>query len=378
LSDELKDKVAYITFTLQVSKGSAPGTLNYKKSIRAFDEGDPQEWMDVITGLREIWAQNSIMVPTDMSNTVVALLKGESLTAYEAAVEDKRTNPDDKTLMVPMTIKHIDDSLLAVSNIVLPYLALETQKQWMSKYIRKLYNMGVKQFTTSMSRINNYILYFPNATVLSEYSEEELIGILEFAVPSHWRKAFDLRDYLPTSDDKARFISVSVNALSGTKRLLQENLTRVTMTTKATTKTKFAKSEKSATKSGQKCNIRENWANALEQEILYAYDPDTTDAERIQGIIESKYTPVDLSKIVEECTHLEKAERRQLLHLLQKYEDLFDGSLGTWKTDQNQLELKDPNVKPYHAKPYPVPHSQEKKLKDEIRKFMQIWSVKKD
>jgi hypothetical protein len=108
--------------------------------------------------------------------------------------------------------------------------------------------------------------------------------------------------------------------------------------------------------------------DALEQEILYAHDPDTTDAERIQGIIESKYTPGDLPKIaVEECTHLDKAERRQLLHLLQKYEDLFNGSLGAWKTDPIQLELKDPNVKPYHSKPYPVPHSQEQRLKDEMR-----------
>ena len=32
-----------------------------------------------------------------------------------------------------------------------------------------------------------------------------------------------------------------------------------------------------------------------------------------------------------------------------------------------KLELKDPNVKPYHAKPYPVPHSQEKMLKDDIK-----------
>jgi hypothetical protein len=97
--------------------------------------------------------------------------------------------------------------------------------------------------------------------------------------------------------------------------------------------------------------LKDNWVDALEQEILYAHDPDTTAAQRIQGIIESKNTPADLSKIVEECTHLKQAERRQLLHLLQKYEDLFDGSLGTWKTDPMQLELKDPNVKPYHARP---------------------------
>jgi hypothetical protein len=35
--------------------------------------------------------------------------------------------------------------------------------------------------------------------------------------------------------------------------------------------------------------------------------------KKIQGIIESKYTPADLSKIVEGCTHLEKAEQKQLL-----------------------------------------------------------------
>jgi hypothetical protein len=42
-ADELKDKGAYITFMLQMSKGSGPGTLTYRKSIRTFEEGDPQQ-----------------------------------------------------------------------------------------------------------------------------------------------------------------------------------------------------------------------------------------------------------------------------------------------------------------------------------------------
>ena len=42
---------------------------------------------------------------------------------------------------------------------------------------------------------------------------------------------------------------------------------------------------------------------------------------------------------MEECIHLETSEQQQLLQLLQKYEDLFDGSLGTWKTDPIELEL---------------------------------------
>jgi hypothetical protein len=66
------------------------------------------------------------------------------------------------------------------------------------------------------------------------------------------------------------------------------------------------------------------------------------------------------------------------LQTLHKLEDLFDGSLGTWKTNPIQLELKDPDCKPYHAKPYPVPQSQEKRLKDEIKKVMRLWSSEED
>jgi hypothetical protein len=77
--------------------------------------------MEVIIGLKEIWAQNLIIAPMDMSNTAVALLKGDSLTSYEAAMEDNHTNPDNESLMVPMTEQHIDNALLAVTNQIFPY-----------------------------------------------------------------------------------------------------------------------------------------------------------------------------------------------------------------------------------------------------------------
>jgi hypothetical protein len=59
--------------------------------------------------------------------------------------------------------------------------------------------------------------------------------------------------------------------------------------------------------------IDANWIDKLEQELLFAYDPTTTNAERIQSIIEATYCPADLKKIVEECNHLTNAEQRQLL-----------------------------------------------------------------
>jgi hypothetical protein len=78
---------------------------------------------------------------------------------------------------------------------------------------------------------------------------------LEFAVPPHWRKAFDLRDYLPTSDDKARFIEECEQAKRNEAPLAREH-DNSDNERKSNKKTKLAKSEKSATKSGKKTDTK--------------------------------------------------------------------------------------------------------------------------
>ena len=46
-----------------------------------------------------------------------------------------------------------------------------------------------------------------------------------------------------------------------------------------------------------------------------------------------------------QCQHRTVTQRNELLKLLQKFEYLFDGTLGTWKTAPVDFKLKD-NVKP--------------------------------
>jgi hypothetical protein len=74
---------------------------------------------------------------------------------------------------------------------------------------------------------------------------------LEFAVLPHWRKAFDLRDYLTTSDDKARFISKCEHVERNETPPARERDGSDDDCT-SSKKTKFAKSEKSVIKSGKK------------------------------------------------------------------------------------------------------------------------------
>ena len=59
-------------------------------------------------------------------------------------------------------------------------------------------------------------------------------------------------------------------------------------------------------------------------------------------ILYAKYEKDDLNKVMtKQCQHINAKERDRLLSLLSKYEDLFDGTLGTWNTTPVDLELRD-------------------------------------
>ena len=75
----------------------------------------------------------------------------------------------------------------------------------------------------------------------------------------------------------------------------------------------------------------------------------TEATERIKTILDAKYEKADLREVAEEATHLNKEEQNKLHQLLTKYEDLFDGSLGKWKMDAYDVELR-PDATPYHLR----------------------------
>ena len=114
-----------------------------------------------------------------------------------------------------------------------------------------------------------------------------------------------------------------------------------------------------------------NHIDDLKLEFLYIHDPETTEAERIQAILDAKYCKADLTQVVQECKQLNKEEQQKLLALLQKYETLFDGTVGIWKIEPVNILLRDPECTPYHAKAYPVPHFQEQKLREEVDRLCQ-------
>ena len=87
----------------------------------------------------------------------------------------------------------------------------------------------------------------------------------------------------------------------------------------------------------------------------------------VRKILDAKYEPVKIDKVVFGSHHLNFQQKSLLDTLLRKYEPLFDGSLDHWKAKSVHLELKE-GAQPYHARPYPIPKSLEIKIKLEIER----------
>ena len=66
-----------------------------------------------------------------------------------------------------------------------------------------------------------------------------------------------------------------------------------------------------------------------------------------------------------QCQHLIITQRNEFLKLLYKLEELFDGTLGTWKTYPVDFKLKE-EVNLTCSRPYPVPKVHEEIFKKEI------------
>jgi hypothetical protein len=99
-------------------------------------------------------------------------------------------------------------------------------------------------------------------------------------------------------------------------------------------------------------------------------------------ILDAEYKPASLDDVIKTCENLHVEEQHQLKTLLQKYENLFDETLGEFnmETTPISLQLMDPNCKPIHARAYTVPRSVEQQLQQskEIVRLVDMGVLEED
>ena len=130
---------------------------------------------------------------------VRAILRDDALAQFVTSLKTQRAAAANNQLSDQM----VETALKAVSLSVFPHRALETQKLWMRRHMKKPTSMTFRTLQAKVVQINQYLPAFPDATGNDSFDETELISILEFALLTHWWQKFDLDGYVPTKHNSA-------------------------------------------------------------------------------------------------------------------------------------------------------------------------------
>jgi len=93
------------------------------------------------------------------------------------------------------------------------------------------------------------------------------------------------------------------------------------------------------------------------------------DFDQRSNILPAAYKKADLLSWIPR--HLAPEEQEDLLGLLEKFEELFEGCLGLMPGEPYSLKLK-PNAEPVHARPFLVPQKHLNLMKDEVNHLIEL------
>ena len=83
--------------------------------------------------------------------------------------------------------------------------------------------------------------------------------------------------------------------------------------------------------------LEESFINTYVDKIFES-DSAIISMHQMRRIIYAKYEKFNLNKVMtEKCQHLNATELYRLINISKKFEYLFDGTLGTWKTTPEDL-----------------------------------------
>jgi hypothetical protein len=204
--EDKKKESDHVTFTLKVRTGqtgtSAP---SYKMKVAKFEDGTPTEWIEVMNALEAIWKQNSLNTASDRQASVKTILREDALTAFEASIHEDlepEENAAEGATAIQITTEMIDEALISVAKNIFPHRALEIQKIWMKRQVRKPKDMPVRKMIAIITKMNNSLARFPEADENDKFEAKELLEIIEWSLPNEWRAKFDLQGYVPSKYDK--------------------------------------------------------------------------------------------------------------------------------------------------------------------------------
>ncbi len=164
--------------------------IRFNLYVTPFQYGKPEEFLKWYEKVHFIWRQNQVTTAANKYGILKTVLKGTALEVVETSMGDEQ-----------VTNAKLKEAIDALKKLVFPHQALQTQKRYMKKDLKKPFSMDVREFFNRVNTLNRYLHEFPGADADSHFNEEDMQEILVYAMPAMWRSRMDEVGFDPFADD---------------------------------------------------------------------------------------------------------------------------------------------------------------------------------
>ena len=169
----------------------------YDLPVPYFKTGTPEEYLkwrsNVDKGMKGYGATTG---PSKYSFTR-RLLEGDALAVFDLKRSEYASE----------TNENYQETMEHLGSHVFPTKALQKQKRYMRRVLRKPRDLTTRDYVARVCEINNLLASFPGADENSKLPEDELLDILEFGMPNSWQRAMTLQDFDPVEHTVSEFVS---------------------------------------------------------------------------------------------------------------------------------------------------------------------------
>ena len=176
----------------------------YDISVRYFSGGSCEEFLLFETNMKRVFKGQGVTAGPGRFDIARRLFTGAALTTFNQALGEGNEN-----------LENFKSCLNAVRESIFPRHACVLQKRIMKGgHMRKPRGVTMQQFADRVMELNSYLSRFPpiSATrVATEFPPEEIVDILESAIPTSWKSQMKIQGYMPHEHDAKTFIEKCTN-----------------------------------------------------------------------------------------------------------------------------------------------------------------------
>ena len=157
----------------------APTGPKYSISIAKFGGGSPEELLEFLKMVFEVFAGQAIDIARDRHNLMQQVLKGDALAAFNNKSEE----------LGVMSIPNFHKCIRHLKEHIFPTQALSYQKRYMRNAFKLPPNWSIKRYVARIVEINNYLPDFPPFEASQKLPDDEILEIVKYGVPIKWQHA---------------------------------------------------------------------------------------------------------------------------------------------------------------------------------------------